>query len=161
MTVVPSSTGPEEENEHSDLKSTNPINFQQILIEERDFLPQHQDSTPSTSQNALVLRDNDTQTHQQQGDLLQDAVPEGPRASLQSEDSSEELLLLHCPPSPTMAAAICLMVEDPYFDTATSSPSEEAPTDSPQEWRRSPELIIPSLLVNDQDLELNAAASGE
>lgn len=60
-----------------------------------------------------------------------------------------------------MAAAICLMVEDPYFDTGMSSPSEEAPKDSPQEWRRSPELIIPSLLVNDQDLELSAAASGK
>ncbi|XP_056895698.1 tyrosine-protein phosphatase non-receptor type 22 isoform X2 [Takifugu flavidus] len=160
MTVVSSSTGPDIENEHLDLKSTNPINFQQILIEERDFLPQYQDSTPSTSQNVLVLSDNDTQMHQQQGDLLQDAAPEGPGASLQSVDSSEELLLLDCPTSPTMAAAICLMVEDPYFDRAMSSPTEEAPKDSPQEWRRSPELIIPSLLVNDQDLELNAAASG-
>lgn len=161
MTVVSSSTGPDIENEHSDLKSTNPINFQQILIEERDFLPQYQDFTPSTSQNVLVLSDNDTQMHQQQGDLLQDAAPEGPGASLQSVDSSEELLLLDCPSSPTMAAAICMMVEDPYFDRAMSSPSEEAPTDSPQEWRCSPELIIPSLLLNDQDLELNAAASGK
>lgn len=98
--------------------------------------------------------------HQQEGDVLEDAGPEGPGASLPSVDSSEGLLL-HCPPSPTMAAAICLMVEDPYFDTAMSSPSEEAPQKSPQEWRRSPELIIPSLLVNDQDLELHAAASGE
>lgn len=161
MTVVSSSTGPNTENEHSVLKSTNPVNFQQILIEERDFLPQYQDSTPSTSQNVLVLRDNDTQLYQQQGDLLQDAAPEGPGASPQSQDSSEELLLLHCPPSPTMAAAIRLMVEDPYFDTAMSSPSEEAPQNSPQEWRCSSELIIPSLLLNDHDLEPNAAASGE
>lgn len=160
MTGVSSSTGPDIEDEHSDLKSTNPINFQQILIDERDFLPQYQDSTPSTSQNVLVLRDSDTPMHQQQGDLLEDAAPEGPGASLPSVDSSEELLL-HCPPSPTMAAAICLMVEDPYFDIAMSSPSEEASKNFPQEWRRSPELIIPSLLVNDQDLELHAAASGK
>lgn len=162
MSAVSSSTEADVENEHADLKSPNPINFQQILIEERDFSPQYQDSTPSTSQNVLVLRDNDRPMQQHQGDLLEDAAPEGPGASLQSVDSSEELLLLHCPPSPTLAAAICLMVEDPYFDTPTSSPSsEQAPKDSPQEWSGNSELIIPSLLVNDQDLELNAAASGE
>lgn len=155
MMAVSSSAGPDEENELSALKSTNPVDFQQTLIEEPDFLPQYQDST---SRNALVLRDSETQMNQQQGELLQDAVPEVPGAS----DSSEEPLSLYCPPSPTMVAAICQMVEDPYFDTAMSSPSsEEAPKDGHQEWRCSSDFIVPSVLTNDQELEPNATAPGK
>lgn len=95
--------------------------------------------------------------NQQQWDLLQDAALAGPGASLQSMNSSqaEELLSLHCPPTPTMAAAICLMVEDPYFE------SEEAPKDSSQDWSGSCDFNIPSVLVNDQDVELNAAPAGK
>lgn len=102
--------------------------------------------------------------NQQQWNLSQHAAPAGPGASLQSTNSSqaEERLSLPCSPSPTMAAAICLMVEDPYFDPALSPPSsEEAPKDSSHDWRGSSHFIAPSVQVNDQDLELNAAPAGK
>lgn len=150
-----SSPGPDTENTTSGLSGN--INFQEVHSEEHDFLPQYQDSTPSTSKDALALRDSEAQMNQQQWDLLQDAALAGPGASLQSMNSSqaEELLSLHCPPTPTMAAAICLMVEDPYFE------SEEAPKDSSQDWSGSCDFNIPSVLVNDQDVELNAAPAGK
>lgn len=149
-TVVSSSTGPGTENWTSE-----DIGFQEALSEDRAFLPQHQDSTPSTTFHTL--------NQQQQRTLLQDAAPAGPGASLQSRNSSqaEELLVLHRPPTPSMAAAVCLMVEDPYFDSALSSPSwEEAPKDSSEEWRGSWDVDVPSVQVNDQDLELSAAPAG-
>lgn len=161
-TVLSSYTGPDTENAISGLSGE--INFQQVLSEEQDFLPQYQDPTPSTSKDALVLRDSEAQMNQQKWNLLQDAAPAGPGASLQSTNSSqaEELLLLHCPQSPTMAAAMCLMVEDPYFDTALSFPSsEEAPKDPSQDWRGSSDFNIPWVQVNDQDLELNTEPAGK
>lgn len=105
-----------------------------------------------------MLRDSEAQMNQQQWDLLQNVAPAGPGASLQPNSSqAEELLALHREPSPTMAAAVCLMVEDPYFD----SPSlEEAPKDSSEDWTGSCDFNVPSVQVNDQDLELNAAPAG-
>lgn len=134
MMAVSSSTGPDEENELSALKSANPVDFQQPVIEEPDFVPQYQDST---SRNALVLRDSETQMNPRQRELLQDGVPEVP----------------YCPLLLTTAAAICQMVEDPYFDTAMASPS---PKDGHQEWRCSSEGTM-----NDQEPELSAIASGK
>ncbi|KAM9855971.1 tyrosine-protein phosphatase non-receptor type 22 [Aulostomus maculatus] len=55
---------------------------------------------------------------------------------------------LNPPPSPGVAAAICLMVEDPYFNTSVGSPSsEEAPLKSTSD--------IPSLSLNNRALDLN------
>lgn len=158
-TVLWSSTGPDTENTISGLSGEI---SQDVLSEDQDSLPQYQDSTPSMSKDALVPRDSEAQ--QQQWNLLEDAAPAGPGASLQSMNSSQakELLSLHRPPSPTMAAAICLMVEDPYFDTALSSPSSgEAPKDSPQDWKDICDFNIPLVHVYDQDLELNAAPAGK
>lgn len=158
-TVVSSSTGPGTENWTSE-----DIGFQEVLSEDRAFLPRHQDSTPSTTLHTLVPRDSEAQLNQQQQQtLLQDAAPAGPGASLQSRNSSqaEEPLVLHRPPSPSMAAAVCLMVEDPYFDSALSSPFwEEAPKDSSEDWRGSWDVDVPSVQVNDQDLELSTAPAG-
>lgn len=156
-----SSTGPGTENWTSE-----DIGFQEVLSEDQAFLPRHQDSTPSTTFHTLVPRDSEAQLNQQQQQqrtLLQDSAPAGPGASLQSRNSSqaEELLVLHRPPTPSMAAAICLMVEDPYFDSVLSSPSwEEAPKDSSEDWRGSWDVGVPSVQVNDQDLELSAAPAG-
>lgn len=138
--------------------------IQEIFSDEREFIPQCQDSTPSMSNNAHVPRDNQTQMNQQDWNLFQDAAPESPRALLQSTDDmqTEELLSMHCPTPTNMATAICLMVEDPYFDTAMSSPaSKETREDPSLDWRGSSDFKIPLLCVNDQDLELNAATSGK
>lgn len=136
--------------------------IQKIFSEEKEFIPQCQDSTPSMSKNAHVPKDNETQMNQQDWNLFQDAAQESPRASLQSTDDMQTEELLSLPPSSNMAAAICLMVEDPYFDTAMSSQSpEETPEDPCLDWRGSSDFKIPLLCVNDQDLELNAATSGK
>lgn len=153
-TAVSSSSGPHTEKTICGLSGE--VSFQQVLSGEQDFLLQYQDSTPSTSKDALALRDSEAQMNQQQWSLSEDAAPAGPGASLPSNSSqAEELLPLHCPPSPTMAAAICLMVEDPYFD------SEEAPQDPSEDWRGSRGFNIPAVHVNDQDPELNAAPAGK
>lgn len=152
-TVVSSSTAPDAENMLSDEE----INHQEVFIKEQDFLHRYEESTPSTSETALLLRGNETLMSQDQWNLPQESSLTCPEDSLQSKE-----LLLHCSSSPAMTAAICLMVEDPYFDTVMSSPSsEDAPKDSPLEWRGSSDFKIPSVLVNDQDLELNAATSGK
>lgn len=154
--MVSSSTEPDTENAIS--------GAQEVLSEKQDFLPQYRDSTPSTSKDALILGESEAQMNQQQWNLLQDAAPAGPGAALQSMSSSqaEELVSLHRPPSPSMAAAMCLMVEDPYFDTALSSPSsEEAPKDSSQDWGGTCDFNIPLVHVNDQVPELNAAPAGK
>lgn len=142
------------------------IGFKEVLSEDRASLPRHQDSTPPAAFHTLAPRDSEAQLNQQQQQqrtLLLDAAPAGPGASLQSRSSSqaEELLALHRPATPSMAAAVCLMVEDPYFDSALSSPSwEEAPKDSSEDWRGSWDADVPSVQVNDQDLELGAAPAG-
>lgn len=151
--AVPSSPGPNTED--AIFASHGEISFQEVLGE--DFLPQYQDSTPSTSKDAL---DPEARLDEQQRNLLQEADPAGPGASLHSMSSSqdEELLSPHCPPLPTMAAAVCLMVEDPYFE------SEEAPKDSSPIWGSSCDFNIPSVHLNDQDLddqELSAAPAGK
>ncbi|XP_071377927.1 uncharacterized protein, partial [Centroberyx affinis] len=67
------------------------------------------------------------------------------------------------PPKPPVppVAAICLTVEDPYFD-ASLSPTEEAAPAS--QWTANPVFstpsLTPSLTLNDQTLELNSPQSG-
>ncbi|KAA8591302.1 hypothetical protein FQN60_002245 [Etheostoma spectabile] len=76
----------------------------------------------------------------------------------------DDIPSLNIPPSPAVTAAICQMVEDPYFDTPMSSPpSEESPMDSSEDakqWTDSSIFCTPSLFLNDQTLELNSPASG-
>lgn len=158
--------------------------LQSLLDEEREALKQYRTPSPSTSDNLIDLRAKDTQSDQQQQYLRQSLpealattqhLQEGPRTSpsqLHSsqrasavEERSNDVPTLNPPASPAMAAAICLMVEDPYFDTPMSSPSsEEAPVDSSEEakqWAVSPIFSTPSLCLNDQTMELDSAASGK
>uniref|UniRef100_A0A3Q2QDM3 protein-tyrosine-phosphatase n=1 Tax=Fundulus heteroclitus TaxID=8078 RepID=A0A3Q2QDM3_FUNHE len=63
---------------------------------------------------------------------------------------------------PAVPEAVCLMVEDPYFDTPMSSPSsEEAPVEPAEDstWTCSPIFSTPSLLLNDQTIEPSSPAS--
>lgn len=175
VTAVPSAVTPDTESELSDLSEEL-----DLLDEERGVLPQHH--TPLPSENLTASRAEDAQRDQQQLHLFQ-TLPEalattqdpleGPRTSLElvhasqktpaaeeGTQKSNDIPSLRPPP-----ADICLMVEDPYFDTPMSSPSsEEAPMDSTQdakEWLVSPIFSTPSLCVNDHSLELNSPASGK
>uniref|UniRef100_A0A3P9M154 protein-tyrosine-phosphatase n=1 Tax=Oryzias latipes TaxID=8090 RepID=A0A3P9M154_ORYLA len=63
------------------------------------------------------------------------------------------------PPAKAVAETICLMVEDPYFDTPLSSPSSEEASAEDSTWTLSPIFKTPSLLLNDQMLNSNSPAS--
>ncbi|XP_059188453.1 tyrosine-protein phosphatase non-receptor type 22 [Centropristis striata] len=134
----------------------------------------------------IAPRANDMQRDQEQWHILRTLpealagtqdLREGHRASPQLVRSgqrspaaeeriqgSDDIPSLNPPPSPAVAAAICMMVEDPYFDTPMSSPSsEEAPMDSTEagkQWTDIPTFNTPSLCLNDQTLKLNSPASG-
>lgn len=152
--------------------------FQYLLDEEQAFLPQY-NSPLASSENLLFLNAVDMHTDQQQWNLFQtspESVPqdlnEGPWMvhANQRIPSAEELIAesdsvpsLIRQPSPDIAAAICSMVEDPYFDTGLSSPSSDGglvgAAEETTEWTFSPLFNAPSLLLNDLTLEANSPAS--
>ncbi|XP_039656665.1 tyrosine-protein phosphatase non-receptor type 22 isoform X2 [Perca fluviatilis] len=178
--AVASAITPDNESELSDLSEEL-----DLLDEEREVLPQYHTPLPSALENLIDFRDEDTHGDQEQWYLLR-TLPEAPAtAQNQQEGPRTSPKLLHAsprgplveetiqdpddklsrntPPSPAVAAAICLMVEDPYFDTPMSSPPSEAPMDSTEDakqWTDSPIFRTPSLFLNDQTLELNSPASG-
>lgn len=151
------------------------------LGEELDFLlneeSQCQAAFPSAFANYIAMRDSDPQMDQQQWHLLKtlseslatgEEEQEGAKAPPEWVHDSEggpaveeriqegrDTPPLKLPPSNAVAAAICMMVEDPYFDTPMSSPlSEEAPASTV-----STNFNTPSLCLNDQTL--NSPASGK
>lgn len=183
-TVVASADTPDSQSEFFHLGDELDLlpQFQQMLQEERDVLPYYQTPSSSPSDSLIDLTDKDSQRDQQQWNLVQ-SLPEAHIASpkLQEEldpspiwvqtslrDPAEENSIqesntmpsLHQPPSST----VCLMVEDPYFDTPLSSPSsEEALLDSEtvKQCTVSTVFNTPSLCLNDETLELNPPASGK
>ncbi|XP_068589086.1 tyrosine-protein phosphatase non-receptor type 22 [Cebidichthys violaceus] len=188
VTAVPSSITTDTENKLSDLSEELDLRpqFQHLLDEERDVSQHFHTPLPSASENHIALRAKDLPRDQEQWHLLR-TLPEaltsirdpqeGPktpvtqahtsqRAPAEEEriKESDDIPSLNPPPSPAVAAAICLMVEDPYFDTPMSSPSsEEAPTDltkDAKQWTASTIFSTPSLCLNDQTLELNSPTSG-
>lgn len=181
-TVVASAITPDSQSElfHPSELDLLP-QFQQMLREERDVLPHYQTPSPSPLDNVIDVTDEDSRREQQHWNLVQ-SLPEAQVASqeLQEEpdpssiwvqtsprdpaaensiQESNNMPSLHQPPSTT----VCLMVEDPYFDTLLSSPSsEEAPLDSESVKQCAVSAIFstPSVCLNDQPLELNPPASG-
>lgn len=157
--------------------------LQHVMDEERAVLQQCHTSLPSTSENHITLRARDKQKDQLQWQLLksiddalcttqelQDGLTllnTSQRAPAVERKTQEinNIPPLNRPPSPVVSEAVCLMVEDPYFDTPMSSPSsEEAPMDSNEntnQWTLSPVFSTPSLFLNDQSVELNSAVSGK
>ncbi|XP_049921027.1 tyrosine-protein phosphatase non-receptor type 22 isoform X3 [Epinephelus moara] len=185
VTTVPPAITPDTESELSDLSEDMDLlpQLQSLLDEEREALKQYHTPLPSASDNLIDLRAKDTQRDQQQRYLLQSLpealattqhLQEGPRTSPTQlhtsqrasavEERRNDVPTVNPPASSAKAAAICLMVEDPYFDTPMSSPSsEEAPVDSSEEakqWAVSPIFSTPTLCLNDQTMELDSAASG-
>lgn len=143
-----------------------------------DFLPQY---SPHTPENLIVFRAEDQQVDRQQWHLLcafpdntltsrelQDGARTSPTqvhmsqraAAVEEEEKvkeeSEDIPSLKPPPVPAMPEAICLMVEDPYFDTPMSSPSSEEvpaePAEDTKDWTFSPIFNTPLLCVNNQNL---------
>ncbi|KAI3356943.1 hypothetical protein L3Q82_003584 [Scortum barcoo] len=184
VSVVPSAVTPDTESEIFDLDDEMDLLPQlQLLDEERAGLSQYHVPLPSASEHLIDLRGNDAQ---QQWHLVQSFpeaqatvwdLQEGPRTSPQLVQSSQRahvaeektqkddnLPSLKPPPGPAVAAAICMMVEDPYFDSPLSSPSlEEAPevsTEDAEQQIVNPLISSPLLCLNDRTLELNPPASG-
>lgn len=161
--------------------------LQHLMDEERAVLQQYRTPLASASENHITLRAKDKQNDQQQWQRLQciddvlcttqelqdglrtlptllDTSQRSPAVEQRTQESNN-IPPLNRPPSPVVSEAVCLMVEDPYFDTPMSSPSsEEAPMDSNEDtkqWTLSPVFGTPSLFLNDQSLELNSAVSSK
>ncbi len=184
--MVQSAITPDTESDLVDLSEELDLlpQFQHLLDEERDVLPQYHASSPSASENLIAVRGKDTQQQWHLIQTLPEALAttqdrqEGPRTSPklvhtsprvpaveERIQESDDIPSLNPPPKPAVAAAICMMVEDPYFDAPMGSPSvEEAPMDftkDAKQWTASPILRTPSLCLNDQTLVLNSPASGK
>ncbi|XP_034445783.1 tyrosine-protein phosphatase non-receptor type 22 isoform X1 [Hippoglossus hippoglossus] len=151
---------------------------QPLQNEERDVPPQLHHPSPSTPENLIASTSKEKHMDQQQWSLLRASPDAGvtgqdlqevPGTSpqqvhtSQSAPAAEErdnLPSLNPPTSPEVA--ICMMVEDPYFDSPMNSPlSEEAPMDSAEDarpWTVTP-VFTPSLSLNDQSLEDDTPAS--
>ncbi|XP_078144603.1 tyrosine-protein phosphatase non-receptor type 22 isoform X2 [Centroberyx gerrardi] len=150
------------------------------LAAEGDVLPQSHATMSSNSDILSALTARDKQREQQRQQLLQGLWL--PVAAPSSQDLQEGACLNDFtrtspslgapgleerieerddtpPPKPPVppVAAICLTVEDPYFD-ASLSPTEEAAPAS--QWTAIPVFSTPSLTLNDQTLELNSPPSG-
>ncbi|XP_053173301.1 tyrosine-protein phosphatase non-receptor type 22 [Scomber japonicus] len=171
VTMVPSAIMPNYES-----KLREELDLQLLLDEEMDVLPQNHTPLPSALHS--LVRDN--QRDQQHWDLhrslpevlattlnLQDGPTTSPKLVHTSQKATEglqgdDIPSLDPPPSTVVAEALCLMVEDPYFDTPLSSPSsDEASVDCAEDtkqWTAGPALSMPSFSLNDQALELNSTS---
>ncbi|XP_068453934.1 tyrosine-protein phosphatase non-receptor type 22 [Clinocottus analis] len=178
VTTLPSAITTDAEGELSDLRDDLNLRpqFQHLLDEERDVLQQYHTPSPSAPENHIAL---DSPGDQERWHLL-GTLPEA--AALQEASmarahtshrapaveertkESQDIASPNAPPSAAVVAAICLMVEDPYFDTPMSSPSsDEVPVDlieGAKQWTVSPIFTTPSLCLNDQTLQPNSPASG-
>ncbi|XP_047451289.1 tyrosine-protein phosphatase non-receptor type 22 [Mugil cephalus] len=133
--------------------------FQHLLEEERQALPQYYTALPSAPNASLIdLRAEAMQWDQQQWQLIQ-TLPEATRAPAVEEkiQESKDVPSASLPPSSGVAAAVCMMVEDPYFDTPISSPSSGAASvdhvEESDAWTFSPIFTAPTLCLNDLVLE--------
>lgn len=147
------------------------------LAEDFDLQPRLQ---PKTSQDFLALndyvamRDSDPLMDQRQWDLIQTlseslatsgAELKGAVASPEEVhgcERAEDTPTLINPPTAAVAAAICLMVEDPYFDGPASPPAAPVTMDSlewAEEWTVSKAFSPPTVRLQGQTLE--PPASGE
>ncbi|XP_062283246.1 tyrosine-protein phosphatase non-receptor type 22 isoform X2 [Scomber scombrus] len=186
VTMVPTAIMPNCESKFSDLREELDLEpqFQHLLDEERDVLPQNHTPLPSALHSLIALsKARDKQRDQQQWDLhwslpevlattqnLQDGPTTSPKLVHTSQKATgveegiqgDDIPSLDPPPSTAVAEALCLMVEDPYFDTPFSSPSsDEASVDCAEDtkqWTAGPALSMPSLSLNDQTLDLNSTS---
>ncbi|XP_068188602.1 tyrosine-protein phosphatase non-receptor type 22 isoform X2 [Antennarius striatus] len=160
---------PETENKLSDLNEESDVllQFQHQLDEERHVVEQNH-----TSKYVIDLKVKDMNMDQKQWQQLQTpsdaSIPKNPPKQLEPNQRAPDVDKIQdlegsgrvcCPPPPGVAAAICLMVEDPYFDGPVSSPSEETPIDSIQQVTVNPIYSTPAA-PNAPIVELNCPAPG-
>ncbi|XP_029281963.1 tyrosine-protein phosphatase non-receptor type 22 isoform X2 [Cottoperca gobio] len=166
MAMVPSTITPDPESELSDLSDELDLlpHFQHLLGEEWDVSPQLRSDLPSAAEHHIALRAMDLQREQEQWRLHPEALTstqelqEGPRSprAVEEKIQQSDIPSMNPSPFPVVAAAICLMVEDPYFDTPIGSPSSQEAALDATLWTVSSTVSAPSLLLN--DLELHSAA---
>lgn len=158
---------------------------QHLLEEERGYFQQYSSPLALASENPTAYKYEDLHWVQQQYNPFQ-VIPEAVNATQDlHERPTNSPKLLHTNPaafttsesipnkddpsvlnsssSPAVPEAVCLMVEDPYFDTSLSSPSsDEAIVEEGQEdWTCSPLFSAPTFLLNDQNMENSSPASGK
>ncbi|KAM3618679.1 uncharacterized protein V6R79_023443 [Siganus canaliculatus] len=186
--AVPPAITPDFDSDLSDLSEDSDLllQIQQLLEKEKEAPSQYRTAPlPSTSEGLTAPRAADSQQSLPQQWLLQQTLPEPQdRAtwelqeepvmvhSSQREEPAEEertqendsMPSLNPPPTPTVTSAICMMVEDPYFDTPLSSPSSEVtPMNSAEDssqWKDSPSFSMPSVCLNDRSLEQKSTTFG-
>lgn len=148
---------PDSEPELSDLSDDSEFTpDQRHLLDEEDDRwnpPQHLPTLPevlvTTHGFNMEPRTSPKRVHTDQREPAEESIQE-----------NGDVLTRSTPPAKVVAEAICLMVEDPYFDTPLSSPSpEEAPAED-STWTLSPIFQTPSLLLNDETLTSNSPAPG-
>nr|XP_015822578.2 tyrosine-protein phosphatase non-receptor type 22 isoform X2 [Nothobranchius furzeri] len=154
---------PTAENGLSDQSQEFDLNSEQQREKESAFLLRYHTPLAPASEDFFTFGVEDMRWGQQQYQTLPDVQQnryEGPNtsqtASTEVESAPEtcDFPVQNFSPKDTMVdpKTVCLMVEDPYFDTQTSSPSsEEAPADE-SNWTQSPIFSAPVLLLNDQTM---------
>ncbi|XP_015241736.1 PREDICTED: tyrosine-protein phosphatase non-receptor type 12-like isoform X1 [Cyprinodon variegatus] len=155
-----------------------------LFEEERGYLHDYFSSMAEASEDQTVFRYEDTQWGQQQYNPFYDTGEVLNATQRLQEEPNGSPKLLHnnhaaftvsesVPNRETIAVedsttitvvpeAVCLMVEDPYFDTPMSSPSSEEVLLDPAEnsnWTCSPLFNTPSLLLNNQTIEPSSLVS--
>uniref|UniRef100_A0A3B3W224 protein-tyrosine-phosphatase n=2 Tax=Poecilia latipinna TaxID=48699 RepID=A0A3B3W224_9TELE len=186
VTMLQSAVAATNENDLSDESEELDLNPQhQLLLEEEGgYFQQYSSPLVQVSENNTAYKYEDLQWIQQQHHPfhgipealnatqdLHEGATNSPKplhtipAALTSESipDKDDTSLLNSSSSPAVPEAVCLMVEDPYFDTPLSSPSsEEAPVDEGPEdskWTCSPLFSTPSFLLNDQNMEPSSPTS--
>ncbi|MEQ2212702.1 hypothetical protein XENOCAPTIV_003630, partial [Xenoophorus captivus] len=174
------------ENDSSDQSEEFDLtpHHQDLLDEESSYLQNSSSPLAQASENLTAFKYEDMQWGQEQYNpfhTIPDALNatqgllEEPRGSSKllhtnhtAYAASESILniddisVMNSSPLPAVPEAVCLMVEDPYFDTPMSSPSsKEAVVDLAEDSKWTSSLIFraPSLLLNDQTMELSSPAS--
>ncbi|CAN9515663.1 unnamed protein product [Ophioblennius macclurei] len=154
--------------------------FQHLLDEERKVTQNHH--APPASGSVIPAKADDSQNDLQQqhalrscaealnmdGELHEGSRPppkpqrHSQRTTERRTQENEATPSLNSAPSPVVTQTLCLMVEDPYFESPMStSSSEEAPTNPVEDqWTLSPVFNPPSIFLNDQSMEPNCPASG-
>lgn len=176
--MVPSAVTAMTESELSHPNEELDFMQQKLLDEEMDCFLRYHTPLTSASENVSAWKAEDLQWGQQQCQPLPEplasthGMDEGLKTSPEPVHTSQSALAVKNVsddvPSllqpPDVAEAICLMVEDPYFDASMGSTlSEEAPVGLPADTKlaQNPVISGPSLLLNDQSITLDSPASGE
>ncbi|XP_007553716.1 tyrosine-protein phosphatase non-receptor type 22-like [Poecilia formosa] len=186
VTMLQSAVAATNENDLSDESEELDLTPQhQLLLEEEGgYFQQYSSPLVQVSENKTAYKYEDLQWIQQQHHPfhgipealnatqdLHEGATNSPKplhtipAALTSESipDKDDTSLLNSSSSPAVPEAVCLMVEDPYFDTPLSSPSpeealvDEGPEDS--KWTCSPLFSTPSFLLNDQNMEPSSPTS--